>query len=159
MLIHKVYLILILITLTGCAAGASATRTPSPTSTGDPIQNLADEFKSMRAIEGHFDGGPWNDAVDKWMGRKHQLMIELGDKLGSGAFTQSQIIDFLGNPDAIAQQGDELYALIRSRSGSERSDSSSLQFLIYHWRGEHDFLYFASQNEAILNSGWWYTGE
>jgi hypothetical protein len=125
----------------------------------EPIQDMADEFKSLRAIEGHFGGGDWNDDVDKWMGRKHQLMIELGSRLSAGAYSKSQVIELLAAPDLIAQEGDELYDLIDSLPEFERPASGSYEFLVYYWRGEHDFLYFTAQAETILNSGWWYAGE
>jgi len=49
-----------------------------------PVEEIADEFKKVRKIKGHFDGGAWNDEVDKWMGRKHRLMIKLGLRLAGG---------------------------------------------------------------------------
>jgi hypothetical protein len=127
--------------------------------TQEAIQAMADGFRSLRAIQGHFGGGAWNDDVDKWMGRKHQLMIELGDRLGEGAYGRARVVDLLGTPDATARQGDALYELIDSQPEFERPAGGAYEFLIYHWRGEHDFLYFTSRGEAILNSGWWYAGE
>jgi hypothetical protein len=127
--------------------------------TQEAIQAMADEFRSLRAIQGHFGGGTWNDDVDKWTGRKHQLMIELGDRLGEGAYGRTRVVDLLGAPDAIAQEGESLYDLIQDQPEFERPAGGAYEFLIYHWRGEHDFLYFTCQGEAILNSGWWYAGD
>jgi hypothetical protein len=151
--------ILILILLTGCAGPAGAPGAPSPMATVDAIKEIADEFKRLRAIEGHFDGGAWNDEVDRWMGRKHHLMIELGDRFGRGAYSRTQAIDLLGAPDAIAQERDALYHQIRDRGEFEGPTSDGIKFLIYHWRGEHDFLYLIAQGERILGAGWWYAGE
>ena len=81
---QKVSTFLILILFTGCASRGGAPGIPAPPATVDPMEDMADEFKRLRAIEGHFDGGAWNDDVDEWMGRKHRLMIELGDRFGAG---------------------------------------------------------------------------
>jgi hypothetical protein len=155
----KLSAILILILFTGCAGPASAPGTPVETDTEEPIQELADEFRSLRAIEGHFDGSVWNDDVDQWMGRKHRLMVELGDRLGGGATSKTQVIHLLAAPDAIAQEGDALYGLIADRPEFERPVNGVYEFSIYYWRGEHDFLYLTAQGERILGAGWWYAGE
>jgi len=151
--------ILILILLTGCAGRAGVPDSPTPTATPDPIQEKAAEFRSLRAIQGHFDGGEWNDDVDQWMGRKHRLMIALGEQLGEGTYSRSQAIDLLGEPDAIAQEGDALYDQIRNRGEFVEPPGSGYVFLVYHWRGEHDFLYLIAREQAILGAGWWYAGE
>ena len=152
--------ILILILLAGCASefGAPTPLTPPP-SIQDPIRKQANEFKELRKIEGHFSGGGWNDDVDRWMGRKHALMIELGDRLGTGAYSRSQAIDLLGEPDAVAREGDALYTRIRDRGEFERPAGSGYEFLVYHGRGQHDFLYLIVRKESVLGAGWWYAGE
>jgi hypothetical protein len=33
------------------------------------------------------------------------------------------------------------------------------EFLVYHWRGEHDFLYLTVREETVLDARWWYAGE
>jgi hypothetical protein len=152
--------ILILILLTGCAGefDAPAPSTPPPPIQG-PIREQANEFRELREIEGHFDGGDWNDDVDRWMGKKHVLMIELGERLGTGAYSQSQVVDLLGEPDAVAREGDALYDRIRDRGEFVGPSGEVEAFLVYHWRGEHDFLYLIVREEAILGAGWWYAGE
>jgi hypothetical protein len=162
--------ILILILLTGCTGRAGVPDTPAPTLTPDAIQGMAAEFRRLRTVVGHFDGGDWNDDVDRWMGKKHALMIELGERLGAGAYSRAQAVDLLGAPDAIAQEGDALYDQIRNRGefkgpadgGADVPRNVGLhpyEFLVYHWRGEHDFLYLIAREEAILGAGWWYAGE
>jgi hypothetical protein len=133
--------------------------TPAPTPTLDAIQGMADAFRRLRAVVGHFNGGDWNDDVDRWMGKKHALMIELGERLGTGAYSRSQVVDLLGKPDAIARQGDALYDRIRDRGEFAGPSGEVEAFLVYHWRGEHDFMYLIVREEAILGAGWWYAGE
>jgi hypothetical protein len=129
------------------------------TENGDLGKGIADEFKSLRAIRGHFDGGDWNADVDEWMGRKHQLMIELQSLLGTGAYSKTEVIQLLDPPDLIARQGDDLFDQIDNLAGFEAPATGSYEFLVYYWRGTHDFLYFTTQDEIIVNSGWWYAGE
>ena len=151
--------ILILILLAGCAGPAGAPDTPTPTPTPDPIQDQAAEFRSLRAVRGHFDGGDWNDDVDRWMGRKHALMIELGELLGGGAYSRSQVVDLLGEPDAIAVEGEALYDRVRNRGEFVEPPGGVDAFLVYHWRGEHDFLYLIVREGTVIGAGWWYVGE
>jgi hypothetical protein len=120
---------------------------------------LADEFQRLRGVPGHFQGGEWNAEVDAWMGRKHQVMIELGSQLGSGDCSQAQLIELLGPPDAIARPGDPLFDLVSRQPEFQKPSGGSYELLIYHWRGGHDVLCFAAQDQAIVGSGWWYAYE
>jgi hypothetical protein len=151
--------ILILILLAGCAGSTGVPDTPTPPATPDPIQDQAAEFRRLRKIEGHFDGGTWNDDVDRWMGQKHALMIELGERLGTGAYNRTQAVDLLGAPDAIAREGDPLYRQIRDRAEFEPPADGGYELLVYHWRGEHDLMYLIVREDAILGTGWWYAQE
>jgi len=123
------------------------------------IEELAAEFRSLRRIQGHFEGGRWNDEVDTWMGRKHRLMLELGSRLGKGEYEKSQVIQLLDPPDKIVRQGDNLFPLIISIPGYEAYNEGPYEFLVYYWRGTHDFLFFICREEAAINSGWWYAGD
>ncbi|MDH4138605.1 MAG: hypothetical protein OEW09_18070, partial [Anaerolineae bacterium] len=92
----KLATILTVFLLVGCAGRASAPTVPFETEDGnlatDPIEDIAAEFRSLRTIKGHFGGGTWNDDVDKWMGRKHQFMIQLGSRLDAGEYSKAQVI-------------------------------------------------------------------
>jgi hypothetical protein len=155
----KLSAILCLILLAGCAGALGAPAPPTSVPIEGPIREQAEEFKDLRTIEGHFNGADWNDDVDQWMGRKHSLMIELGEQLGGGAYSRSQAIDLLGDPDAIAREGDALYDQIRNRGEFKAPAGGGYEFLVYHWRGEHDLLYLTVREEAMLGAGWWYAGE
>lgn len=131
-----------------------------------PIEEIAVEFRKIRKIKGHFNGGKWNDEVDKWMGRKHRLMIELGLRISGDKYKKGDIIRLLDQPDHIVHKGDDLFKLIISQkkydSSPQEYDSSTTtlyEFLIYYWRGKHDFLFFTCRNSVIIQSGWWYAGE
>jgi hypothetical protein len=144
----------LMIILAGCAG--------RPNAPGDPVETLEDiaaEFRSLRTIKGHFEGGTWNDDLDKWMGRKHQLMIQLGSRLGTGEYSKAQVIQLLAPPDLTAREGDDLFDLVNSLPEFEKPATGPYDLLIYYWRGTHDFLYFTSRGQTIINSGWWYAGD
>jgi hypothetical protein len=141
--------------VSGCInvpAGAATDAAPT-------IAAIAAEFQNLRAIQGHFSGADWNDDVDQWMGRKHQLMIQLGSQLGAGEYDAAQVIQWLGSPDQSAGPGDDVYELVSNLHEFDKPEADSYEFLIYHWRGGHDFLYFTAQGGSIVSSGWWYAGE
>jgi hypothetical protein len=146
--------IALMITLAGCAG--------RPSASGDPVETVEDiaaEFRSLRTIKGHFEGGTWNDDLDEWMGRKHQLMIQLGSRLGAGEYNKAQVIQLLASPDLIAREGDDLFDLVNSLAEFEKPATGPYDLLIYYWRGRHDFLYFTSRGQTIINSGWWHAGD
>ena len=160
----KLATILILLLLAGCAGRASTPGAPLETVEADnlamdPIEDIAAEFRNLRTVKGHFQGSTWNDDVDKWMGRKHQLMIQLGSRLGADEYNKAQVIQLLGPPDLTAHEGDDTFDLVNNLSDFEKPTTGPYEFFIYYWRGTHDFLYFTSQGETIVNSGWWYAGE
>ena len=158
----KLVTILVLLALSGGAGCASATGDSLKTegcNLSMESQDFAAEFRSLRTIKGHFEGGTWNNKVDRWMGRKHQIMIQLGSRLGTGDCSKAQIIQLLGPPDLSARKGDVPFDLVNSLPEFKKPATALYELLIYYWRGTHDFLYFTSQGETIFNSGWWYAGE
>ena len=123
------------------------------------LEQMAAHYRSLRTIPGHFEGGTWNDDVDQWMGRKHKLMIDLGSRLGEGEYHNTEIIQLLNPPDQIARQGNPLYDLIISLPGYDALPTASYEFLVYYWRGMHDFLFFICKDGIIIGSDWWYAGD
>jgi hypothetical protein len=131
-----------------------------------PIEEIASEFREIRKIKGHFDGEKWKDGVDKWKGRKHRLMIELSSRISGGKYKKDDIIKLLDQPDRIVHKGDDLFKQIIHQhefdllqKGYEPSTMPSYEFLVYYWRGKHDFLFFICLEDIIVHSDWWYAGE
>lgn len=139
------------------ASGGAASKDECPIS--KEIENWAAEFRRLRAMRGHFEGEDWKPEVDRWMGRKHRVMVELGSFLGSGGCRRATIFQLLGPPDRIASEGQALFEAIVRSPGFQRPPDGPHELLIYYWRGIHDFLYFISRGETIFNSGWWHAGE
>ncbi|KYF80874.1 hypothetical protein BE20_00825 [Sorangium cellulosum] len=114
------------------------------------INALAKEFRELREVRGHFSGGPWNDAVDKWGGRKQVVMGILGTKLGDGAHTKAEVVALLGEPDEIVAAGTPAF-----RRFARTPAPHTKELLVYHWRGDHDVLFFASDGTTVLSVGHW----
>jgi len=70
-----------------------------------PLEQLAADFRRLRTVPGHFGGGKWNDDVDRWMGTKHRLMLELGTRLGRCEFSKPDVIQQLNPPRPNCPQG------------------------------------------------------
>ena len=124
-----------------------------------PLEQIAADFRRLRRVPGHFGGGKWNDDVDRWMGTKHRLMLELGTRLGHSKLSKSDVMQLLNPPDQIALKGDPLYQEIITHAGYNELLDTPYEFLIFYWRGRHDFLYFIFQGGNIIGSNWWYGGE
>jgi len=159
---QKLLIVLASLLLVGCAPLETAADSDA---TETPVEDIAAEFRRLRAAKGHFDGGDWNANLDQWMGLKHQLMIELGahlgggGHLGEGGYSDSEVVRLLDPPDAVAREGDGLFDRVSNQAEFQGPAAGTYELLIYHWRGRHDFLYFVSQEGTIVSSGWWYAGE
>ena len=166
-------LVLILVCLLpACLPAADAPRTAESTSPNETTANptptiavdtetkdLVTEYLALRAVPGQFTGGEWNDEVDRWMGRKHATMLELGTRLGADNFSCSQLTDLLQQPDHTVQGGDSLHDLIQTLPAYEPPQNEAARYLVYEWRGTHDFLFFVCENGRIAAADWWYAGE
>jgi hypothetical protein len=93
------------------------------------------------------------------MGRKHQLMLQLAAQLGDGRYRAETISELIGPPDYAVQPGDDLFEFISRSPDVDASAATTYQYLVYTWRGTHDFLFFVSDNGRVIDAGWWYAGE
>jgi len=135
-----------------------AAKLMSTSQSGNELAQLAEAYKELRDIPGHFGGGEPNEIVDQWQGQKHLLMLELGARLGTGEYGRSELVALLGPPDHIPTEGDPLYKHIESLP-TYQTFAGSDEFLIYEWRGTHDFLFFVVHNDQVESAGWWYAWE
>ncbi|MEM7334975.1 MAG: hypothetical protein AAF490_23060 [Chloroflexota bacterium] len=120
------------------------------------FREKAADFRELRPVEGQFSGGEWVEEVDAWNGRKHQLMLDIANELEGNRYVESDITSHLGQPDQIVQQGESLYATLRPDTSPTEKETT---LLIYHWRDNHDFLFFVSEEQIITEVDWWYSGE
>lgn len=156
---HAYLIVLIPFLLAGCVGLDAPTVTEEAGSVEDPIEQIATEFRSLRLVRGQFDGGTWNDDVDLWMGRKHKLMLDLASQLTGGDYDKTEIMRLLDAPDEIAHAGDPLFEQITMLPEYEIATVVLNEFLIYYWRGTHDFLFFVNQDDKIIGSDWWFAGD
>ncbi len=116
--------------------------------------DLPAEFKSLRAARGHFDGGQWNDAVDRWGGRKQIIMQSLANRLTQSGANCGAVTATLGKPDLIAGPDDDLFEQLASAT-----QTPPYRILIWFWRGKHDFLYFRCFDPEPATASWWHAQE
>lgn len=119
----------------------------------------AGEFRRLRAVRGHFQGGRWNPDVDSWNGRKHQAMMALGARFGKMGVAAAAVTRSMGEPDLRVCRGGPGYPGLMKKLSLKQDSARASCYLVYYWRGPRDFLYFAVQDEVITRSGWRYAGE
>ena len=101
-------------------------------------ESLARDAAEYRALRKVTDGD-----ARKWRGRKHVLMVRLGEQLGDGRRSVEQVQSLMGMPDRMARPGDDLWRMIwHDEAAPKPSTVPVTRLLIYEWRGGHDFLYF-----------------
>lgn len=114
-------------------------------------------FRELRAVKGHFDGGAWNNATDKWQGTKHVVMQKLGEKIWQEKASSAQIKQALGAPDAQLNIGDAKAKPIVEQTQWKGTPAGKLW--LYQWRGTHDQLVITVADKKITALGWFYQGE
>lgn len=124
-----------------------------------PFPVLVMEFRELRTINGHFDGGPWRNDVDRWMGRKHRVMEALRQAIDVRGFGRPQLVEQLGTPDRTLDENDPMFHTFARDFKHSTENHGPVEILVYHWRGGHDFLYFVAIDEMLVDSGWWHAGE
>ncbi len=149
----------LLVLLVSSVSGADTTSGMGSEKVKHSPKEAGIEFQRLCKIKGHFSGGDWNDDVDKWMGKKHQLMLFLQDLLVVNKAPKKEVIRIMGNPNQNLEKtdlktpvfSDKLLQKIRAKSWDE--------IIIYNWRGHHDFLYFVFTDNVIIDSDWWFARE
>lgn len=125
---------------------------------GDDAQ-LAKEFAALRTVRGHFDGGNWTADVDRWQGRKHQLMQCLAAGLSAAAGTPvARVRERMGEPDARVEcpsaACDGVVRLMEARGEGAPVVATARQLWVYQWRGNHDRLVFSVVGGKVSGVGW-----
>lgn len=107
----------------------------------------------------------------------HKVLSSLGAELGHQPYTKRIIVNCLGQPDAIRSH-EKMRNFLgiynrqlkkKEKNGKEQAgqksdeqksdEQSDREYLIYFWRGWHDFLFFISEDGAIVDYGWWFAYE
>ena len=81
-----------------------------------------------------------------WRGPMHEVMAELGRRLGSGGHTSKEIVGILGPPDEVVTSASD-------HTGQLLAEGET--HLIYWWRGGHDCLYFIVIKGNVVAANWY----
>jgi hypothetical protein len=138
-----------------CAACASADYASANPAMSD-IQ-MQQSFAQLRLIRGHFEGGPWNDAVDKWQGVKHVAMQQLAQSVLRAKAASEKTKELLGPPDKVLTKA-QFAQLSEYAPVSWQGVAGSVVWL-YRWRGEHDQLAVSLDQGRVVAVGWLYALE
>ncbi|KAF9206981.1 hypothetical protein BGZ49_001462 [Haplosporangium sp. Z 27] len=117
---------------------------------------LGKTFQDLRKIKGHFDGGEYNATVDGYGGEKHQVMMQLATALDRTVL-YSDIVTVMGPSDDIPV---EILATLK-RSAPQVIPPTNYNYLLYKWRGYHDYLWFRInwRTKTVQKSDWYYALE
>ena len=123
----------------------------------DP-QDQAD-WHLLRQRQGHFTGGTWQNELDRYGGRKHQLLQSLSDCLVASGAKRAAVLSSLGPPDESWPASDSRHTTLRARpdlswlpalAGQHASD----ELWLYHWRGQHDQRVVLLRQGRVLAASW-----
>ena len=147
-----------------CGAGAMAADQilARPAAADD----AAPTFRALRPLRGHFDGGAWNNDVDRWQGRKHVAMQRLADQALRDHASAALLRQWMGEPDATLQPGHAAHARAIEMaqwlpvvSRAPQADAKIGVLVVYRWRGQHDQLAFVLEHDRVVAAGWLYERE
>ena len=130
----------------------------------DKISALISDYKALRERRARLPEGVYDKDLRDHGGRLHRVLASLGKELGHAPFTRQQIVECVGAPDDVKngeQMGRflDIYHRELKKAGREIVENEGREYLIYHWRGGHDFLFFINENGAIVDHGWWFAYE
>lgn len=125
--------------------------------------SLAREYRELRLKRRHLPPGIRLSELDDAGGRLERTLSDLGAELGHPPHTKRTVIRWLGQPDAILgkpEMNKYLGVYYRGRESARQVDlRRDRRYLIYFWRGWHDFLFFISEKGVIVDHGWWFAYE
>ncbi|ORZ37578.1 hypothetical protein BCR44DRAFT_35767 [Catenaria anguillulae PL171] len=148
------------------------------------VQSASITFKTLRAAPSRFAGAPdWNPAVDSFGNEKHTAMTTLLQALGRPGTPAQDVFEAMGPPDLVLPSKEAVQSLVGGRGTVEQviaqqahagapgpfisGDAQQQQqqagktFLVYFWRGIHDYMYLETdeQGEKIAGGDWVLAGE
>ena len=128
------------------------------------VAALAGEYRELRERRRLLPEGVDDKDLRHHGGKLHNVLSALGVALGRPPQTKRRIVSCLGEPDAVKndeQMGPylDIYRRELRKTGRELAEKSGREYLIYQWRGGHDFLFFISEDGNIVDHGWWFAYE
>ena len=123
---------------------------------------LINQYEELRERRRHLPDGAYDKDLRDHGGKLHRVLQSLGTELGHPPYTRKIIVGCLGEPDAIRndiQMARYLGIYERERSKTGRKPRAKREYLVYDWRGGHDFMFFINEDGLIVDHGWWFAYE
>lgn len=125
---------------------------------------LIDQYKELRERRRHLPDGAYDKDLRDHGGKLHRALQALGTELGHPPYTKKIIVGCLGEPDAVHTQIQMarylgIYERELRNAGRKPLAKRDREYLVYHWRGGHDFMFFISEDGLIVDHGWWFAYE
>jgi hypothetical protein len=131
---------------------------------GEKVASLTRDYKDLRVRRARLRPGVYDKDLRDHGGKLHDVLSSLGAALGHPPYTKRDIVRCLGKPDAVRngrQMGIflNLYKQELSKAGRRIEEKGKREYLVYFWRGWHDFLFFISEDGLVVDHGWWFAYE
>lgn len=130
----------------------------------EKVSALISQYKELRERRRLLPAGRREEDLSSDGGKLSKVLSGLGAQLGHPPYTKRTIIECMGAPDAIKNHRQMapllgIYNRELAKQGRKIAENSERQYLIYFWRGWHDFLFFISEGGLIVDHGWWFAYE
>ena len=145
--------------------GALAQSRPSACQNLDPgVAALIGEYKELRERRSRLAEGEFDKDVRGHSGRLQEVLSALGTELGRPPYTREIITVCMGAPDAVKDRKQmgrflDIYRQELKKAGRKVYEKDGLEYLVYFWRGMHDFLFFIIEDGVVKDHGWWFAYE
>ena len=125
---------------------------------------LIGQYKELREKRGRLAQAKFDEDLQADGGRLSRVLSELGVLLGHPPQTKQIIKTCLGQPDAVRNHRQMqpllgIYHRELEKAGRRVVEKNNREYLIYFWRGWHDFIFFISEDGRIVDHGWWFAYE
>jgi hypothetical protein len=160
----KFLIVSLILLLSGASLARSKDMDDTCRGLNKKVSALISEYKALRERRSRLPEGVFDKDLRSHGGKLHRVLASLGEELGHAPFTKQQIVECVGEPDDVKNSEQmkrflDIYHRELEKAGREIVESDSREYLIYHWRGGHDFLFFINENGAIVDHGWWFAYE
>lgn len=128
------------------------------------VVGLINQYKELRERRWHLPDGAYDKDLRDHGGQLHRVLQSLGAELGHPPYTRKIIVGCLGEPDAIRNDIQMarylgIYERERRKTRREPRAQRDREYLVYEWRGGHDFMFFINEDGLIVDHGWWFAYE
>jgi hypothetical protein len=125
---------------------------------------FVNQYKELRERRRQLPPGTFDRDVSGHGGKLHEVLSSLGVEFGHPPYTKQNILECLGAPDSIKTHKQMrnflgIYNNELRKAGRKVAQNGKREYLIYFWRGWHDFLFFINEEGIIVDHGWWFAYE